>query len=108
MIDREPVTVAEEIEKYARHIPKSYQAIYHKAMTGKSLRAAINAKCQDCCCWQRKEVQNCQVSTCSLFPYRPYRKTRGRKKTPTESAISKEKTQRVDIKHKAVSLADQS
>ena len=57
-----------------KHIPKPYQAVYCKAMEGRSLRAAINAKCQDCTGWQRKEIEDCLVSTCPLYPYRPYQK----------------------------------
>ena len=72
--DREPRTVKEERDKYCEHIPQIYQNVYRKAMQGKSLRAAINAKCQDCTNWQRKEIENCLVTTCSLFPYRPYQK----------------------------------
>ena len=38
----------------------------------KSLRAAINAKCWDCCGFQRKEVTLCEITDCSLWIHRPW------------------------------------
>ena len=51
---------------------KIYRATYNKAVTGKSLRAAINAFCLECVCWQRKEIQLCTSLSCPLFAVRPY------------------------------------
>lgn len=31
---------------------------------------AIRAKCMDCSCGDRKEVRECRIKTCSLWPYR--------------------------------------
>ncbi len=31
---------------------------------------AIRAKCLDCSCGQVKEVRECPVTTCALWPYR--------------------------------------
>ncbi|WHZ30063.1 MAG: hypothetical protein OJF51_004865 [Nitrospira sp.] len=31
---------------------------------------AIRAKCLDCSCYQPKEVRECRIMTCSLWPYR--------------------------------------
>lgn len=61
--------------EWRAHIPGMYNGAYRKvwdkAMSGKSLRAAITAKCQDCMCWQYAEVKRCTVITCPLYPYRP-------------------------------------
>ena len=38
----------------------------------KSLRKAINAKCWDCCCFQRAEVKKCSVPNCPLYRLRPW------------------------------------
>jgi hypothetical protein len=43
-----------------------------KARTGSS-RSMIALKCLDCCCWEKSEVAACPVTTCPLFPIRPYR-----------------------------------
>lgn len=40
----------------------------------KSLRAAINAKCWDCCCQSRTEVGLCESETCPLWNLRPWTK----------------------------------
>lgn len=31
---------------------------------------AIRAKCLDCCCGQTKEVRECTLKTCPLWPFR--------------------------------------
>jgi len=31
---------------------------------------AIRFKCLDCCCWDNEEVRNCELTECSLHPYR--------------------------------------
>ncbi len=31
---------------------------------------AIRAKCLDCTCNQPKEVRDCHITTCTLWPYR--------------------------------------
>jgi len=38
----------------------------------RSLRAAINAKCFDCCCFQRSEVKLCTAVDCPLYNLRPW------------------------------------
>ena len=39
----------------------------------KSLRAAINAKCWDCCCGSRTEVTRCLSKDCPLWIQRPWK-----------------------------------
>lgn len=53
-------------------IPRAYKATYDKAIKGKSLRAAINAQCLECVCWQRKEITLCTDLACPLYAVRPY------------------------------------
>ena len=56
-------------------VPRSYKATYDKAVSGKSLRAAINAFCLECVCWQIEEIRNCTDLGCPLFGVRPYRRS---------------------------------
>ena len=60
------------IDKRRADMPKVYRATYDKAMTGKSLRSAINAFCLECVMWQREEVRLCTSVACPLWLYRPY------------------------------------
>ena len=68
-------TAEQRIAEWREHIPGLYRGYYRKtydkAMSGKSLRAAVTAKCQDCMCWQGTEVKRCDIVTCPLHPYRP-------------------------------------
>lgn len=47
---------------------------------------AIRAKCLDCCCWSPKEVRECTVLDCALFPYRL-----GRRPDPSETFLPAKK-----------------
>ena len=71
MSDRE-----EQIIAWRKNIPDlfhgSYRRKYDKAMSHKSIRAAIDSKCLDCMCWEAAEVKKCGIVTCPLHPYRPY------------------------------------
>ena len=74
---KQPEAKKERIAAWREHIPGIYNGAYRKqydkAMSGKSLRAAVNAKCADCMNWQGVEVRLCDIVTCSLHPYRPGR-----------------------------------
>jgi len=39
-----------------------------------SLRLAINAKCWECACEQRKEISTCHLNDCPLWNVRPYQR----------------------------------
>jgi len=65
-------TRKEQIAERRTQIPRSYKSIYDKAVKGKSLRAAINAQCLECVCWQIKEIRNCTDLACPLYAVRPY------------------------------------
>jgi hypothetical protein len=74
---RKPETKKERIAAWRENIPDlfngAYRKLYDKAMSGGSLRAAINSKCLDCMNWQAAEVKRCDIVTCPLHPYRPYK-----------------------------------
>ena len=72
---------AKRIAKRRSDMPEVYRGIYDRAVSGKSLRAAVNAFCLECVYWQRKEVRLCTSLPCPLWPYRPYQ---GTSKTPAE------------------------
>lgn len=58
------------IAQHRLQIPKLYQGIYEKAVSGKSRKAAMHAFCLECCGWQIKEVFSCTSPQCPLYPYR--------------------------------------
>lgn len=53
-------------------VPKTYQRIWEKARTGKSLKSAAKCFCLECVGWLRVEVERCSSPNCPLFRYRPY------------------------------------
>lgn len=65
------------LSQIKRHDPM-YLGIFDRAFRGKSKAVGIRAKCLDCCCWQRREVQLCTASACPLWPYRPYQNRKNR------------------------------
>lgn len=73
------------------YIPLSQQGIFKKAYEGKSKKAIINAKCLDCCCFQREEVKNCTVASCPIWKVRPYQVELA-KRTRKTSTPEKENT----------------
>lgn len=77
---------AERIAKRRADMPKIYRANYDKAVSGKSLRACINAFCLEYVQWQRVEVRKCPSTPCPLYPYRPYQTdpTVSGSKTPSQ------------------------
>jgi len=87
-------TREEQIAAQRKVMPERYWKTYDKAVSGKSMRAAVNARCLDCCAWQRNEVRACPALSCPLWAYRPYQKTRQiateSRKTPVEGLYRKE------------------
>lgn len=51
-----------------------FRGIYDKAMTGRSLKSAIQVGCLICTTCKTKEIKNCSDSGCQNYPYRPYQK----------------------------------
>ncbi|WP_300462731.1 hypothetical protein [Desulfobacula sp.] len=58
---------AGEIEK-----PENMTPIEKAKQNPRSLRAAVNAKCFDCCCYSRTEVRDCTAVNCPLYFLRPW------------------------------------
>ena len=52
--------------------PKPLDPIKKAKQNPKSLRSAINAKCFDCCCFQKPEVKYCTAVNCPLYNLRPW------------------------------------
>jgi len=54
-----------------RDVPKRYQALYARAMQGKSRKAAMHSFCAECVGYVTTEIYLCTDPGCPLFPYRP-------------------------------------
>ena len=67
-IQGERSDILERVRKYA---PKKL-GHYKRAYAGKSLKAAVIAKCLDCTCDQTVEIRLCPCAGCPLWTYRPY------------------------------------
>lgn len=66
---------AERADFLSRGVPTSARGIVERAFAGTaSPRAAIKAKCLDCCCYDRAEVAECTVTRCPIHAYRPFQK----------------------------------
>ena len=62
----------EQIAERLAQMPSKYRATYRRAVKGRSLRACVNAFCQECVCWQSREIRLCTDSACPLWAVRPY------------------------------------
>ncbi|MCZ6655099.1 MAG: hypothetical protein O7D91_18985 [Planctomycetota bacterium] len=56
-------------------IPTKYQALYKRAMTGKSRKDSVRAHCLMCCGWQENEVALCTATRCPLYLHRMGRRS---------------------------------
>ena len=63
---------AKRIAKRRADMPRAYRHNYDKAMSGRSLKAAVKAFCLECVQWDRNEVKLCPSVACPLYPYRPF------------------------------------
>lgn len=63
----------EKIERHRANIPRQFRKVYDVAMSGRSLRAAVNSQCIECVGYVFSEVKQCCSHQCSLYPYRPVR-----------------------------------
>ena len=72
-LDVTPSALA-EIKARLAGMPVSYRLTYVRAMTGKSMKAAIRAACQECVGYQdcKEQIGGCTDPACPLYPYRPY------------------------------------
>lgn len=68
-----------------REIPKVYQGVYERAMSGNSRKAAMRAFCLKCVGWERNEVALCTDTQCPLYPYRPFKRVKTDHSLPTDS-----------------------
>jgi len=66
------LNATERVLRHRDDIPRKYRRLYDKAVSGKSMKAAIHIFCLDCCGYRKEEVRDCSSPECSLFPYRPY------------------------------------
>ena len=67
------LTQREQIAEHRKQIPRQFRKVYDTAMSGRSLRAAVNSQCIECMGYVFKEVKLCCSPQCPLFPYRPLR-----------------------------------
>ena len=69
------MTEQERLKQIPNIHNSKYRRQYKKAMTGKSLRSAVNSFCLECVAYERVEVAKCTDTGCPLFQYRPYKNT---------------------------------
>lgn len=58
---------------YMHNYPRRSRAIYRRAMTGRSRKAAMDAFCIMCMGYQPYLVAECTDPDCPLFPYREFK-----------------------------------
>lgn len=59
----------------------------HGDPTSEEVIKAVRQKCLDCCCGSKKAVEECQIKSCALLPYRCLSATRMTKPTEKQAEI---------------------
>ena len=59
--------------EHRKDMPRQFRKVYDIAMSGRSLRAAVNSQCIECVGYVFKEIKLCCSPQCPLFQYRPVR-----------------------------------
>lgn len=77
--------IRQQLRQWYRNIPNLFHGSFRnkwiKALQHKSMKAAVVAKCQDCMNWQNTDVKECEIVTCPLWQYRPFRDKNGKVET---------------------------
>jgi hypothetical protein len=77
--------IEEQLRRWYKNIPNkregSLRRKWLKALARKSMRAAVQAKCEDCMAFEQAEARRCEVVTCPLFQYRLGARTNGETET---------------------------
>ena len=63
----------DRIAKHRANMPRQFRKVYDIAMSGRSLRAAVNSQCIQCVGYVFSEIKQCSSPKCPLFPSRPLR-----------------------------------
>jgi hypothetical protein len=61
----------QELKKVSEYLSPAV-GVFERAFSGKSLAAAVKARCIQCSCYSKPEITKCRVTDCALFRYRPY------------------------------------
>ncbi len=86
------ISIRDQLRQWHKNIPDlfhgSFRMKWIKALQRKGMRAAIDAKCQDCMCWQNAEIKECNIVTCPLFQYRPFANKDGELETMVITVVT--------------------
>lgn len=62
-----------KMQVFVHDLPDRYRKTFVTAFLGRSPTSGIKAKCLDCSNFQREEIKACELETCPLHKYRPYK-----------------------------------
>lgn len=69
-------TMLDPVARRLRAMPESHRGTYRRAVSGTSLRAAVDASCAECCGYDRDAVRSCPAVACPLWSVRPWQRKR--------------------------------
>lgn len=60
---------------YLKLIPVNQRWLFYKIYQGEnSMKKATKAKCLDCSQFDKEEIRSCNIVSCPLYNFRPYKK----------------------------------
>jgi len=86
----------DQVSRLVARVPQRYRQMYERALRGElSPRAAIKAKCLECCAWQRFDggedrIGGCTVTRCPLHAHRPFQTAQEPAQAPEGEAWAEE------------------
>lgn len=84
--------IRQQLREWHKNIPNMFHGSFRKrwikALQHKSMKAAVVAKRQDCMNWQNTEAKECNIVTCPLWQYRPFRDKNGEVEAEVIAAVT--------------------
>ena len=67
------VVTAKQLKYVNESVPLRHKYKTLVAFTSNSRATGVEVKCLQCCNYQRDDITNCQVKSCGLYNFRPYK-----------------------------------
>lgn len=86
------MSIRDQLRQWYKNIPNLYHGSFRqkwiKALQRRSMKTAVIAKCQDCMNWDNSQIRDCNVVTCPLWQYRPFKDKKGKNEAEVTAVVT--------------------